>query len=385
MVGVNHHDMNTKNKYVILKALATKGAMSRNDLSIMSGLSKMAITAIVNEYIEQGVLHECGELLSSGGRKPKLLEIDSEALLTLAISIDREMLKVGIVNAKGTILRSEHIPFPRIDSNQVLIDNIFYLCDLMMKDPLKDRFWGIGVSCVGPLALEEGKILNPPDFGKIQDLSIVDLLYERYNLPCYLQNDMCLAALAEAYYGNHNTYKNFMYIGISSGIGGGIILNQKLYTGSSGLAGVIGHSIVQINGLPCGCGQCGCLEQYSSTTAITKWAQGQAKDNSLTWAKLAGGIASGNELSQKAVDRMTEYLYIAMANFQSAFDMQCILIGGELYGAKDYIVENLRQKMQSETIKWSSRRKTDVVGSSFISGAPFIGTAALVMENILGK
>lgn len=385
MTGVNHHDMNIKNKYVILKALATQGAMPRNELSKLSGLSKMAITAIANEYIEQGVLRECGELSSSGGRKPKLLELDPNALLTLSVSIDREMLLVGIVNARGTILRSEHIPFRQVDSNQILIDNLFYLCDIMMKDPLSRNFWGIGVSCVGPLSIEEGEILNPPDFGNIHNLQVVSLLKERYGLPCYLQNDMCLAALAEAYYGRHSLLKNFLYIGISSGIGGGIILNRKLFTGTSGLAGIIGHSIVQMNGLPCTCGQRGCLEQYSSITAIVKWAREQSGDDSVTWMKLAGGILEGDPVSQCAIDRMAEFLYVAISNFQAAFDMQGVIIGGELYGAKDYIVSKMREKLQSETLKWSYRRKIEVEASSFMSDASFIGTAALTMENQLGR
>lgn len=385
MTGVNHHDMNIKNKYVILKALATQGAMPRNELSKLSGLSKMAITAIANEYIEQGVLRECGELSSSGGRKPKLLELDPNALLTLSVSIDREMLLVGIVNARGTILRSEHIPFRQVDSNQILIDNLFYLCDIMMKDPLSRNFWGIGVSCVGPLSIEEGEILNPPDFGNIHNLQVVSLLKGRYGLPCYLQNDMCLAALAEAYYGRHSLLKNFLYIGISSGIGGGIILNRKLFTGTSGLAGIIGHSIVQMNGLPCTCGQRGCLEQYSSITAIVKWAREQSGDDSVTWMKLAGGILEGDPVSQCAIDRMAEFLYVAISNFQAAFDMQGVIIGGELYGAKDYIVSKMREKLQSETLKWSYRRKIEVEASSFMSDASFIGTAALTMENQLGR
>lgn len=385
MTGVNHHDMNIKNKYVILKALATQGAMPRNELSKLSGLSKMAITAIANEYIEQGVLRECGELSSSGGRKPKLLELDPNALLTLSVSIDREMLLVGIVNARGTILRSEHIPFRQVDSNQILIDNLFYLCDIMMKDPLSRNFWGIGVSCVGPLSIEEGEILNPPDFGNIHNLQVVSLLKERYGLPCYLQNDMCLAALAEAYYGRHSLLKNFLYIGISSGIGGGIILNRKLFTGTSGLAGIIGHSIVQMNGLPCTCGQRGCLERYSSITAIVKWAREQSGDDSVTWMKLAGGILEGDPVSQCAIDRMAEFLYVAISNFQAAFDMQGVIIGGELYGAKDYIVSKMREKLQSETLKWSYRRKIEVEASSFMSDASFIGTAALTMENQLGR
>lgn len=385
MTGVNHHDMNTKNKYVILKALATKGALPRNELSVLSGLSKMAVTAIANEYMEQGVLRECGELSSSGGRKPKLLELNPNALLTLAVSIDREMLLVGIVNARGTILRAEHIPFRQVDNNQILTDNIFYLCDMMMQDPLNRNFWGIGVSCVGPLSIEEGEILNPPDFGNIHNLSIVSLLEERYHLPCYLQNDMCLAALAEAYYGRHSLLRNFLYIGISSGIGGGVILNRKLFIGTSGLAGIIGHSIVQMDGLPCTCGQRGCLEQYSSITAIVKWAREQSGDDTITWMKLAGGILEGDSISQRAVDRMAEYLYVAISNFQAAFDMEGVIIGGELYGAKDYIVSNVRERLQSESLKWSYRRKIEVEGSSFVSDASFIGTSALTMENQLGR
>lgn len=385
MTGVNHHDMNIKNKYVILKALATQGAMPRNELSVLSGLSKMAVTAIANEYIEQGVLRECGELSSSGGRRPKLLELDPNGLLTMAISIDREMLLVGIVNARGTILRAEHIPFRQVDSNQVLIDSLFYLCDMLMSDPLSKKFWGIGVSCVGPLSIEEGEILNPPDFGSIHNLPIVRLLQERYDLPCYLQNDMCLAALAEAYYGKHRTLKNFLYIGISSGIGGGIILNRRLFTGTSGLAGIIGHSIVQMDGIPCTCGQRGCLEQYSSITAIVKWAREQCGDESVTWMKLARGVLEGDLLSQSAVDRMAAYLYVAISNFQAAFDMQGVIIGGELYGAKEYIVSRVREKLQSETLTWSYRRKIEVAGSSFTSDASFIGTSALIMENRLGR
>lgn len=385
MTGVNHHDMNTKNKYVILKALATKGALPRNELSVLSGLSKMAVTAIANEYMEQGVLRECGELSSSGGRKPKLLELNPNALLTLAVSIDREMLLVGIVNARGTILRAEHIPFRQVDNNQILTDNIFYLCDMMMQDPLNRNFWGIGVSCVGPLSIEEGEILNPPDFGNIHNLSIVSLLEERYHLPCYLQNDMCLAALAEAYYGRHSLLRNFLYIGISSGIGGCVILNRKLFIGTSGLAGIIGHSIVQMDGLPCTCGQRGCLEQYSSITAIVKWAREQSGDDTITWMKLAGGILEGDSISQRAVDRMAEYLYVAISNFQAAFDMEGVIIGGELYGAKDYIVSKVRERLQSESLKWSYRRKIEVEGSSFMSDASFIGTSALTMENQLGR
>ncbi len=85
------------------------------------------------------------------------------------------------------------------------------------------------------------------------------------------------------------------------------------------------------------------------------------------------------------IDRMAEYLYVAISNFQAAFDMQGVLIGGELYGAKDYIVSRVRENLQSENLKWSYRRRIEVEGSSFMSDASFIGTSALIMENRLGK
>ena len=381
MIGINHTSMNGNNKYVIIKALATKGSMSRIELSKMSGLSKMTITAIVNEYIEQGIIRECGESDSSGGRRAKLLEIPRESLLTLAVYIGRDNLQVGIVSARGETIVAESIPFKDIETNEMLVNNIFYLCDLMLKNPLKEHIWSIGVSCAGPLSIGDGRILNPPNFNKIHDLDIVDILKEKYSLPCYLQNDMCVAALAEAYYGNKNDYRNFFYIGISDGIGGGVILNKKLFIGTTGLAGIIGHSIVEPNGLRCQCGKTGCLEQYSSIGAVLRWAQEQSGDDGLMWLKLVDGLKDGNEISIRALNRMADYLYIALTNFQVAFDMECIIIGGKLYGAKEYIVNRVRKKMHSTAIAWEYCQKVNVEGSVFVGNASFIGTAALVLEN----
>lgn len=383
MVGVNQHRMSDTNKYIVLKTLATKGAASRTDLCEISGLSKMAITAIVNEYIEKGVLRECGQLDSNGGRKAKLLEIQRDKLLTLAVCIDREQLDVGIVTMRGEILANERMPFSAITSNEVLMKSIFYLCDLMWKKPISRNIWGIGVSCVGPLSIANGAILNPPDFHFIHDVKIVEALEQRYQCTCYLQNDMCMAALAEAYYGNKNNYRNFLYLGISTGVGGGVILNSKLFTGANGLAGVVGHTIVEKDGLPCACGQRGCLEQYSSVAAIVAWARRESKNPELSWMQLVQGLTEEDALSVRAFDRMAEYLSVAISNFQSAFDMECVIVGGELYGAKPYLVKLLRQKAQNVELAWAFRRSIAIEPSFFESNAQMPGAAALVLENNL--
>ncbi len=376
---MNHQDMNDINKFIILKQIATQGPVSRIELTKRTALSKMTVTAIVNEFISKGVVHECGESQSSRGRRPILLEIVPNSMLTLGISIGRDFLQAGIINLRGEIIQSETLSMAPIRSGDALLKSIFSLCDHLIKNKLSENIIGIGVSSVGPLSL--GTILNPPDFNDLRNIPVTSELSKRYGLPVYMQNDMHVAALAEVYFGNVQELNNFIYIGISSGIGGGIIINKKLYTGISGLAGVIGHCIVEHNGIYCECGRRGCLEKYSSTRATLQWAKENGAAENITWWDLTEGAVNGNELYIRAIDRMTEYLVTAIINFQSAFDIGSFIIGGDLYLCKDMVVDILKKKLKKQHSIWDQQNEITVIPSSFSGSASFIGTAALVMEN----
>jgi predicted NBD/HSP70 family sugar kinase len=375
--------MNETNKYVLLKSIVTQAPISRAELSQITGLNKMTVTSLVNEYIEKGIVWECGEASSTGGRKRVFLDVLPDSLLTLGIYIGRDILKVGIINLKGQILQSESLDLSFMENNDVFIKNLFMLCDHLLESKYKEGIWGIGVSCAGPLLAQDGVILNPPDFNNIRDLPIVEKLTERYQLPAYLQNDMCVAALAEVYFGNKQQYNNFIYVGISSGIGGGVIIDKKLYTGSSGLAGIIGHSIVEMNGIQCECGQCGCLEKYSSTRAAVRWAKNNGASQDLTWILLLDKAMKGDEICTKAIERMVEYLAVAVINMESAYDTECFVIGGDLHFCQDIAIHHIQEKLQKRAFSWGKNRDVKVEASSFMGSASFIGTVALVMENNL--
>jgi predicted NBD/HSP70 family sugar kinase len=375
--------MNETNKYVLLKSIVTQAPISRAELSQITGLNKMTVTSLVNEYIEKGIVWECGEASSTGGRKRVFLDVLPDSLLTLGIYIGRDILKVGIINLKGQILQSESLDLSFMENNDVFIKNLFMLCDHLLETKYKEGVWGIGVSCAGPLLAQDGVILNPPDFNNIRDLPIVEKLTERYQLPAYLQNDMCVAALAEVYFGNKQQYNNFIYVGISSGIGGGVIIDKKLYTGSSGLAGIIGHSIVEMNGIQCECGQCGCLEKYSSTRAAVRWAKNNGASQDLTWILLLDKAMKGDEICTKAIERMVDYLAVAVINMESAYDTECFVIGGDLHFCQDIAIHHIQEKLQKRAFSWGKNRDVKVEASSFMGSASFIGTVALVMENNL--
>lgn len=381
MVGLNHQNMNGNNKFAVLKSIVTKAPISRVELSQQTGLSKMAVTGLVNEYMEKGIVKECGEASSTGGRKRTYLDVAPDSLLTLGICINRDTLEAGILNLKGQIIQSETMALSIFENNSMFLKSLYLLCDRLLEPPYRDRLWGIGISCAGPLLARDGVILNPPDFNNIENLPIARMMTERYRLPSYLQNDMCVAALAELYYGNKKQYNNFIYIGISSGIGGGIIMDQKLYTGSSGLAGIIGHSIVERDGIPCQCGQRGCLERYSSTRATLKWAKEAGAGQSLTWPGLLDQASKGSQICLEALERMLSYLEVAMINMQSAYDTECFIIGGDLLFYQPIAAARLEEKLKS--LSFHQYRSVKVKESSFMGSASFMGTAPLVMENNL--
>ncbi len=381
MIGMNQQNMNGINKYILLKNIIINEPISRIELSHLTGLSKMTITGLIKEYMEAGIVRECGVADSTGGRKRTYLQVVPESLLTLGIYINRDSLNVGIINLKGQIIQSESMELSVMESNDIFLKRLFLLCDRFMQTEYREKIWGIGVSCAGPLLVKDGVILNPPDFNNIKNLPIVSCIEDRYHLPTYLQNDICVAALAEVYFGNRNKYDDFIYVGISAGIGGGVIMNGKLYTGFGGLAGIMGHTIVEKDGIPCECGQKGCLEKYSSTRAVVKWALEHGAGENLTWMELLVRASSGDEICARAIERMIGYLEVAFANMANAYDTQCFIIGGDLHFYQEEVVKRLEGKLRSKSFSWGQERDIRVESSSFIGSASFIGTVALVLEN----
>lgn len=384
MIGMNQQNMNGINKYILLKNIIINEPISRIELSHMTGLSKMTVTGLIREYMDEGIVRECGAAESTGGRRRTYLQAVPESLLTLGVYVGRDKLEAGIINLKGQIIQSESMELSAIKNNDIFLHGLFLLCDRLMQTVSREKVWGIGISCAGPLLVKDGVILNPPDFNNIRNLPIVRCLEERYHLPAYLQNDICVAALAEVYFGNRNQYNDFIYVGISAGIGGGVIMNGKLYTGSGGLAGIMGHTIVEKDGIPCECGQKGCLEMYSSTRAVVKWARENGAGEDLTWLELLVRASEGDEVCGAAVERMTEYLEVAFANMANAYDTQCFIIGGDLHIYQEKIVRILEEKLRSKSFSWGQERDIHVESSSFIGSASFIGTVALVLENNAG-
>ncbi|HUI90595.1 MAG TPA: ROK family protein [Anaerolineales bacterium] len=195
----------------------------------------------------------------------------------------------------------------------------------------------IGIASPGPLDPHTGYLLATPNIKQLDNFPLAPKLSEHFGVPAFLDNDANLACLGEWRYGAGKGQRDVLYLTISTGIGGGVIANNRLLQGYHGLAAELGHAIVDPDGPPCSCGFNGHLESFSSGPAIVKYVlkelEGGTKsslerDANLNARQIADAAFQGDALAIAAYQRAGEYLGIAVATFLHAFDPSIIIFGG---------------------------------------------------------
>ena len=215
-----------------------------------------------------------------------------------------------------------------------------------MLDETTTELISIGIGCPSPLDVEKGLVMSPSNLREWKNFPIVKLFKNRFNVPVVLENDANTAALGEYIYGAGRGFENIVYVTVSTGIGGGIILNGEIYRGTSAGAGELGHTIVQPDGFPCNCGSVGCVETICAGVHIAR----RAKE------KLAGGAASlmneieenidnvsaktvveaarrGDQLAVEIWDETCFYLAIGIGNAITLLAPEAVVIGGGIAAA----------------------------------------------------
>ena len=242
--------------------------------------------------------------------------------------------------------------------------NIFKsIYKVLEKTDIKiEKIKSIGIGSPGPLNVEKGIIYESANL-PIKNMEIVELIEEETGVNTYLQNDANTAALGEKVFGAGKEADDLLYITISTGVGGGIIINGKIYYGHTGNAGEIGHMTVDPTGPQCGCGNYGCLESFSSGTAIKNMAKKAiendestlikklAKDQKLS-AKLVAKAAEKGD--QKALDIFAKagyYLGIGIANLVNIFNPEMIILGGGVLKAKEYFLDRAKEEFKKRALK----------------------------------
>ena len=236
---------------------------------------------------------------------------------------------------QGKLEPIKHKKIPTLASEPGGLDRLIRVIEDVW--PKNDSVSAIGLGSPGPLDPHTGYLLAPPNNPEWHNFPLAPNVEKHFGIKTYLDNDANLAGLGEYRYGAGMGHHHVLYITVSTGIGAGVITDDRLLQGFHGLAAELGHCIIDPNGPPCSCGFNGHLEAFSSGPAIVKYVIGELeagassllkKGKNMTARDVSEAAQKGDELAIKAYQRAGEYLGIGVASFLHAFDPSIVIFGG---------------------------------------------------------
>lgn len=247
----------------------------------------------------------------------------------------------------------------------------------------------IGVAAPGPLDSNEGVVMAAPNIPGWVDLPLRENLEERFQIPVVVGNDANLAAVGEWKYGAGKGHHHLIYLTISTGIGGGVIIDDRLLLGDRGLAAELGHVTVLHDGPLCGCGQRGHLEAIASGTAIARWVEEELKRGSVSslvnerpvTAKAVSKAAhDGDKLAIAALDRAGHYIGQALADYLHIFNPTAIILGGGVVQSGSLLLDPLYDALRKHVLTKHYLDRLTIVTAELGDNAGLLGALATARE-----
>jgi glucokinase len=271
------------------------------------------------------------------------------ASVVIAADLGGTNLRSAAVNESGEILYRTNAPTPRPGTPAAVADLIGRLAeDCRANAGAEAASFGIAVPAI--LEASCGHIFISPNLPLLNGSCFGDLIAARTGLKISVENDANAAAIGEHWLGASRGTANSLCVTLGTGVGGGLILEGQLYRGSIGTAGEIGHICVEKDGLPCGCGSRGCLEQYASATAIARMARERGvslPEGSSGSAAVYEAAKAGNADAADVFRIAAEYLGLALAGLVNVLNPEAIVIGGGAAAAWDLFSGPLTAELES--------------------------------------
>jgi predicted NBD/HSP70 family sugar kinase len=324
------------NRNVLLRLLFDEPAQSRAALAERSGLTKSTVSLLAKELLEEGWLAEDDiPVTGSLGRRPTPLRIDGRGLALIGAELGTDTLRVVTTSLHGDVLESTSVPLqdrtPDLACHQMIT--------LVTRQSARvaqagARLLGVGVGLPGAIDTAHGIIEFAPNLGW-HNVEVGQRLARELaaaalgQVPVYCQNEADLAAIGEVLFGSRPADDPLVYVSCSVGVGSGIVLNGALFTGATGSAGEIGHTILRVDGLACSCGRRGCAEAYVGLKAVAR-AAGFLNGDEVDREGLAADLANPRaRKARKAFVAAGDDLGVLLQNAWTTFNPKAIVLGGE--------------------------------------------------------
>lgn len=312
-------------------------------------------------------------------------------MYSIGVDIGGMSIKAGLVQDGKIVAANRKVTAPTAEQS---LDNlILQIKELLSSNNLTEKdIAGIGIGCPGLISSEEGVVDHNTNM-KWENFRLVDFLKRSFDVKIRLSNDANVAALGETVYGSAAQYKNSVMLTLGTGVGGGIIIDNKIYEGGFSKGAELGHTVIVKDGAKCGCGRRGCLEAYASATGLirmTKVAMQNAQDSAM-WNYVGGDInkvdgktafecaKKGDTAANKVVSEYASYLADGIMNFANIFRPEVFIIGGGVSAQGKYLTDKLKDYCEKFNYGYTNAPKFDIIPATLGNDAGILGAAALVL------
>lgn len=312
----------------------------------------------------------------------------------IAIDIGGTSMKGAVIEENGNILYKDNFdvnPSHTTEEHKKIITE--FVEKLKSNIPNDYKAVGLGIDCPGVMNRETLHMGGAENIPGLKGLKFSDI-GDKFNLPTKTANDASMAALGEAKYGSgkEKDYQSVMFVTLGTGVGGGFVLNGKLFTGSLGGAGEIGHVFVVPDGDKCNCGSSGCIERYASATGFIAMAKQKIHKGviptTLTYEELDKGKAKalfdaakkGDILAKETIAECSYYLGMSIAQALNMLDLDLVLIGGGLCKDFDMMIEHINRAVRNYGLRMMVGN-LEIKPASLGNDAGVLGCAALFFRN----
>lgn len=389
--SINQEKSQAINRALIIDLLRQQGVCSRATLAHLSGLKQATITNIISECIASGLVVETGLMSGSKGRRSIGITLNEERCNVIGIRMTRSAFYLCLAGLSGKPYSVQEYSIAPGEPVQTTLPRI----RKAVEDTLEHAEIEISAACMampGPYHEERDCLFFVTELSGWQNFPIRATLTKGLNLPFLIVNDANASAFAQLWYrGDDPATQNMLYVLAGEGVGCGIITEGHLVVGQRGLAGEFGHNSIDFNGLPCECGNRGCLEKYCSTLALRahireRLAGGAASSlqmDDLSTEALARAVAAGDPVACEEYDRVCDFLSIGVINLINQFNPGMIVIGDELSEiAPDRMLSTVRAHVRESVNPLTCGEITIDVNQ--LPGSPvLLGAAAVAAQSIL--
>jgi glucokinase len=279
----------------------------------------------------------------------------------LALDIGGTKLAAGVVNRAGDVLSFVRTPTHVEEGPDAVVERLLKLGHEALDASGREAgVAAVGIGCGGPLDPVTGRVQGPPGLPGWDDVPIVDLVSGAYDRRAFLENDATAGALGEYHFGSWGGVRHLLYLTVSTGVGGGLILDGRVHRGAAGNGGEFGHVIIDWNGRVCGCGQRGCIEAYASGTSIARRAAealetGEASSmrgpGPVTAETVSAHARRGDPLAARIWDETTAALGRAVSVMVNVVEPELVVIGGGVTGSGDALLLPVRRAALSQAMR----------------------------------